>query len=98
MRMMLKVKIPPESGNRAVKDGTMAKAFETLNEKFKPEAAYFSMEDGMRCAYFFYEVEEEYQFLEIHEPLFAAMGALVYDAPALTWQDMAKGWAALQGQ
>jgi hypothetical protein len=96
--MMLKIKIPPESGNRAVKDGTMAKAFESLNAKIKPEAVYFSMEDGMRCAFFFYDVAEEYQFLEIHEPLFAAMGALVYDAPALTWDDMAKGWQHLQGQ
>lgn len=51
--MMLKIKIPPESGNRAVKDGSMAKAFESLNEKIKPEAVYFSMEDGMRCAFFF---------------------------------------------
>ena len=49
IRMMLKIKIPPESGNRAMKDGSLAKAFQVLNEKLNPEATYFSMEDGMRC-------------------------------------------------
>ena len=96
MRMMLKIKIPAEAGNRAIKDGSMMRAFESLREKLKPEATYFSMEDGMRCVFIFYNVEEQYQFLEIHEPLFNAMGALVFDAPALSWEDMAKGWKALQ--
>ncbi len=96
MRMMLKIKIPPEAGNRAVKDGSMTRAFENLKEKFKPEATYFTMEDGLRCAYFFYEIEENYHLLELHEPLFNAMGALIYDSPVLTWDDMAKGWKALE--
>ncbi|MEZ5828615.1 MAG: hypothetical protein R3D30_04250 [Hyphomicrobiales bacterium] len=90
MRMMLKVKIPPESGNRSAKDGSMAKAFQTLKEQLKPEAAYFSMEDGMRCAYLFYDAETLPDFVKIHEPLIQATGALVYDAPALVWEDMAK--------
>lgn len=98
MRMMLKIKIPVEHGNRAAKDGSMVKAFQSLIEKLKPEATYFFLEDGMRCAYLIYEIKEEYQFLEIHEPLFASMGALVYDYPALTWEDMTRGWEALQNQ
>ncbi len=52
----------------------------------------------MRCAYVFYDIKDNYRFLEIHEPLFASMGALIYDAPALTWDDMARGWADLQKQ
>jgi hypothetical protein len=47
MRMILKIKIPPESGNRAAQDGSMMKAFQSLNERLKPEATYFSMDDGM---------------------------------------------------
>ena len=98
MRMMLKIKIPVEHGNRAAKDGTMVRAFDSLKKKLKPEAVYFSTDDGMRCAYVIYDIKESYQFLEIHEPLFASMGALIYDAPALTWEDMARGWADLQNQ
>jgi len=58
---------------------------------FKPETTYFSMDDGMRCAYVIYEANEEVQFLEINEPLIRTMGALVYDYPALTWEDMVSG-------
>jgi hypothetical protein len=90
MRMMLKIKIPPDSGNRSVKDGSMAKAFRILKEQLNPEAAYFSMEDGMRCAYIFYNAKDLPDFVKIHEPLIQATGALVYDAPALTWGDMAQ--------
>lgn len=90
MRMMLKIKIPPDSGNRAAQDGSMAKAFQNLKEQLNPEAAYFSMEDGMRCAYIFYNAKDLPDFVKIHEPLIQATGALVYDAPALIWEDMAQ--------
>jgi hypothetical protein len=90
MRMMLKIKFPPDSGSRAVQDGSMVKAFQMLKQQLNPEAAYFSMEDGMRCAYIFYNAEDLPEFVKIHEPLIQATGALVYDAPALTWEDMAQ--------
>jgi hypothetical protein len=61
-----------------------------LKEQMNPEAAYFSMEDGMRCAYIFYNAKELPDFVKIHEPLIQATGALVYDAPALIWEDMAQ--------
>jgi hypothetical protein len=35
---LLKIKIPPDSGNRAAQDGSMAKAFQRLNEQVNPEA------------------------------------------------------------
>ncbi|HUU25181.1 MAG TPA: hypothetical protein VMW68_06400 [Methyloceanibacter sp.] len=92
MRMMLKIKFPPESGNRSAKDGSMAEAFQTLKAQLNPEAAYFSMEDGMRCAYLFYNAKNLPEFVKIHEPLIQATGALVYDAPALTWEDMAEAF------
>jgi hypothetical protein len=92
MRMILKIKIPPESGNRAAQDGSMMKVFQSLHERLKPEATYLSMDDGMTCAYVIYEPNEEVQFLEIHEPLSRTIGALVYDYPALTWEDMVRGW------
>lgn len=90
MRMMLKIKFPPDSGTRAAIDGSMVKAFQILKEQLKPEAAYFSMEDGMRCAYVFYDAKHLPDFVKIHEPLIQTTGALVYDAPALTWEDMAQ--------
>ena len=97
MRMMLKILIPVEHGNRAAKDGSMKQALDNLFEELKPEAAYFVMEDGDRCAIFVYEVQETYQLLDIHEPLFAAMGARIFETPALTYDDLTKGFEVLQG-
>jgi hypothetical protein len=44
MRMMLKVLIPTETGNLAIKDGSLPKIFETTMSKIKPEAVYFVAE------------------------------------------------------
>ena len=41
MRMMLKIVIPTETGNQAIKDGSLHKIFEATMSKLKPEAAYF---------------------------------------------------------
>jgi len=38
---------------------------------------------------------EAHKFLEIHEPLFAAMGAAIYEQPTLNWDDMKRGFKDL---
>ena len=43
MRMMMKVTIPTEHGNKAVKDGTIGKIIGQWSEQHKPEAAYFAV-------------------------------------------------------
>ncbi|MFY2824167.1 hypothetical protein [Ruegeria sp. MALMAid1280] len=90
IRMMLKVQIPPEAGSKAIQEGKMGQIFSDLMQKIKPEAAYFSQEDGVRTAYFFYWVDRTYQFADIHEPLIQGLGAKVYDSYALTWDDIAE--------
>jgi hypothetical protein len=50
MRMMLKIVIPTETGNHAIKDGSLQKSFEAIMGKLKPEAAYFFPEHGLRSA------------------------------------------------
>ena len=92
MRLMMTIKIPVEHGNKASADGSLQRAFDDLIAKIKPEAMYFAMIDGLRAAIFVYELKdgEEYRLLEIHEPLFAAMGALIEEQPVLSWADMKK--------
>jgi hypothetical protein len=40
MRMMLKVRIPTEAGNRTIKDGSMPDVIEAVIDRLDPEAAY----------------------------------------------------------
>ncbi|MCP4305220.1 MAG: hypothetical protein GY788_10165, partial [bacterium] len=92
VRMMLKVQIPVEAGNKAIENGTMGPIFENLMKKINPEAAYFSQEDGLRTAYFVYVIDGTFEFAEIHEPLIQGLGARVFDQPALTWADIGKAF------
>ena len=96
MRLMMTIRIPVEHGNKAVQDGSMSKAFESLFEKLNPEATYFTMLDGLRGAIIIYEAEEQYKLLDFHEPMFAAMGALIDEQPVLNWDDMQRAFAELK--
>jgi hypothetical protein len=95
IRMMLKVQIPVEAGNDAVKTGMQGKVFEDLMNRIHPEAAYFSQEDGLRTAYFVYVIHDTAEFAAIHEPLIQGLGATVYDQPALTWDELKQGFGAI---
>jgi len=95
IRMMLKVQIPPDGGNEAIKAGNQGAIFEALIKQIKPEAVYFSQEDGLRTAYFVYMIDETTDFAAIHEPLIQGFGARVYDMPALTWDELKHAFEAI---
>ena len=63
MRMLLKVTIPTELGNRAIKDGSFAKVMEATMTKLKPEASYFVAERGRRCAMVFFDMQDSSDIL-----------------------------------
>ena len=42
MRFMLTVRIPPQEGNAAMKDGRFMSAFQSVLEELQPEVAYFT--------------------------------------------------------
>ena len=51
MRMMLKVSIPVEAGNKSIVDGTLRKTVKEFILEFEPEAAYFVADAGLRIAH-----------------------------------------------
>lgn len=91
MRMMLKVTIPVEAGNKAIKDGTLPRAMQSTLERLKPEAAYFLAEDGKRTALFFFNLQEVSQIPVIAEPLFMGMNASLSMLPVMNAEDLQKG-------
>ncbi len=93
MRMMLKVTIPVEAGNKAVKDGTLPRVMQSTTERLKPEAAYFFAEDGKRTALFVFNMQDVSQVPAIAEPLFMAMHASVTMVPVMNGDDLQKGLA-----
>ncbi len=91
MRMMLKVTVPVEAGNRAIKDGTLPRVIQSTTERLKPEAAYFLAEDGKRTAMFFFNMQDVSQIPVIAEPLFMGMDAALTILPVMNADDLQKG-------
>jgi hypothetical protein len=88
MRMLMKVSIPVEAGNRAAVDGSLPKTIQAILEEQKPEAAYFLGDNGKRTGYIFLDLKSTSDVPAIAEPWFLAFNASVELTPAMTVQDL----------
>jgi hypothetical protein len=96
MRMLLRVSIPVEAGNAAVKAGTLGPTIEKLLADLKPEAAYFYADDhGQRCGAIVFDLKDPSGIPAAAEPWFLAFNAQVTLRPVMTPQDLAKAGPAI---
>jgi hypothetical protein len=91
MRMMLKILIPTEDGNRTIKDGSLAKLLEATIRKLNAEASYFFAEGGFRSAMIFFDMKDASDIPGIVEPLFMGCNAEVELLPVMNADDLKKG-------
>ena len=91
MRVMMRVCIPVEVGNAAIKDGSLPKTFQHFMEAMKPEAAYFVAEAGERTAYFFFDLKEPSAIPSAAEPFFMNLHASIDMTPAMNLEDVTTG-------
>ena len=96
MRMLLRVSIPVETGNAAVKAGTLGSTIEGILADLKPEAAYFFADDnGDRSGSIVFDMKDASQIPGIAEPWFLAFNARVSLRPIMSPQDLAKAGPAI---
>jgi hypothetical protein len=88
--MLLKVSIPVEAGNEAVRNGTLGSTIQKILANIKPEAAYFSEDNGERTGYIFFDMTKSSELPAIAEPFFLAFHATLTVRPAMTPQDLAE--------
>lgn len=91
MRMLLKVTMPVEKGNEAIKSGALQRTMQSATEALKPEAAYFYPEDGKRTALFVFDMEGSWQLPPTVEPMFQNLDASVLVTPVMNGEDLERG-------
>ena len=92
MRMMVTIRIPVETGNRAVKDGTLPKLIAEITERTKPESAYFYLDQGRRTMRAVFDLKEANHMVPSFEPALLGLDAEVELTPVMTGEELAAGF------
>jgi hypothetical protein len=96
MRFLVKVNIPVEAGNRAAKAGKLGTTIQSILADLKPEAVYFTDDNGQRTAFLFLEMQDASQIPAIAEPWFLAFNASLEIHPVMVPDDLTRAGSAIE--
>jgi uncharacterized protein DUF3303 len=92
---MARIRIPVESGNKAITDGSLPSVMRETTERWHPEATYYTTFDGQRTAFMVFEMSDTADIPPFAEPLFSQLNAEVEVVPVMDGTDLAKGLSQL---
>ncbi|MFF5973981.1 hypothetical protein ACFY7C_20875 [Streptomyces sp. NPDC012769] len=95
MRMLLKIQMDTAASNEAIKQGELQKLIEGTLEQLGAEAAYFTVDNGCRTAFLFFDLADPSLMPKISEPFFMRLGAKIDYTPVMNAEDLRKGLAEL---
>ncbi|MEU1484937.1 hypothetical protein [Streptomyces sp. NPDC005752] len=95
MRMLLTAQMDTETSNRAAADGTMSKMIEGIVEQLKPEAAYFTLQNGQRGCLMVFDMQDPARMPPLLEPLFQA-GSKIDLRPVMNLDDLRTGLGGME--
>jgi hypothetical protein len=96
MRFLVKVNIHVESGNAAAKAGKLGETIQSILTDLKPEAVYFTDNNGQRAGFIFLEMQDASQIPAIAEPWFIAFNASIEIHPVMRPEDLAQAGSAIE--
>ncbi|HYS93721.1 MAG TPA: hypothetical protein VEL48_09835 [Candidatus Acidoferrales bacterium] len=88
MRMLMKVSFPVEPFNTAVRDGSAGAKIGRALEEIKPEAVYFTEDEGHRGAILIVDVPNPSRVPALAEPWFLMFNASVEFKIVMTPDDL----------
>ena len=88
MRILLNVKIPHQQFNAAVKDGTAGEKLGQILEAIKPEATYFTEQNGHCGAVLIVDLPDPSRIPALAEPWFLTFNADVEFRVVMTPEDL----------
>jgi hypothetical protein len=91
MRTMMKVQMHTETANRAIADGSMSAINQKTMARLQPEAAYFSIAEGVRTSFIVFDLNDPSEIPPICEPLFTELNATVELFPVMNGEELGKG-------
>lgn len=89
MRFLLKARPNTDRLNQHIADGSFGPRLQQILSEVKPEAAYFTEEEGRRTAILIIDVQQVTDIPKVAEPFFF-MGAEVFMHPVMSAEDLAK--------
>jgi len=88
MRMLMLIRLPHETFNAAVKDGSADRKVQTILDEVQPEAVYFTEMNGQRTTLLIVELESPSQIPGLAEPWFLNFNADVEFHVVMKPQDL----------
>ena len=85
--------IPVEAGNQAARAGKLGATIQSILADLKPEAVYFTDDNGQRTAFLFVAMNDASQIPTIAEPWFRALNASI---DILVPDDLARASGAME--
>jgi len=98
MRFIMRVTIPVDRFNQAVRDGTVEKKMTRILDEMKPEGAYFTSTNGHRSGYFIINMDATSEIPRYAEPWFLLFDAMVEFLPVMTPEDLGEGGLGALGK
>jgi hypothetical protein len=90
MRMLLNISFPHDRFNAAVKDGTAGQKLGRIIDETKPEAIYFTEQQGGRGAVMIVDMPDPSKIPALAEPWFLTFNASVEFRVVMTPDDLQK--------
>jgi hypothetical protein len=90
MRILLNVIFPHETFNAAIRDGSIGQKMKRVLDEVKPEAVYFTAQEGCRSALLILNLPDASKIPSLAEPFFLTFNADVDLNVVMSPEDLAK--------